>query len=48
MTTTQRMTYADLMALPDDGYLHELVRGEILPMPPPKGEHGYIADLFPY
>lgn len=42
MTTTQRMTYADLMALPDDGYLHELVRGEILRMPPPKGEHGYI------
>jgi hypothetical protein len=42
MTTTRRMTYADLMALPDDGRLHELVRGEIRSMPPAKGPHGGI------
>jgi Uma2 family endonuclease len=42
MATLQRMTFDDLQALPDDGYLYELVRGEILRMPPPKEEHGYI------
>jgi Uma2 family endonuclease len=42
MPTSQRMSFADLMAQPDDGCLHELVRGEILRMPPPKGEHGAI------
>jgi Uma2 family endonuclease len=42
MTTLQRMTFDDLMAQPDDGYLHELVRGEILRMPPPKTKHGYV------
>lgn len=39
-TTTRRMTYDDLMATPEDEYLYELVRGEILRMPPPKGRHG--------
>jgi Uma2 family endonuclease len=42
MTTAQRKTFDDLMALPDDGHRYELVRGEILRMPPPKGEHPYI------
>jgi Uma2 family endonuclease len=42
MATTRQMTYADLMAQPDDGDLHELVRGEIRSMPPPKGDHGGI------
>src|SRR5579859_7522104 len=42
MTTTRRMTYADLLAQPDDGSLHELVRGELRSMPPPKGDHGGI------
>ena len=42
MTTLQRMTYDDLMSLPEDEYLHELVRGEIVRMPPPKGKHGRI------
>lgn len=41
MTTRQRATADDLMALPDDSYLHELVRGEIIRMPPPKEGHGY-------
>jgi Uma2 family endonuclease len=36
------MTFADLMAQPDDGYVYELVRGEILRMPPPKGDHGDV------
>ncbi len=42
MTTLQRMTFDDLMAQPDDGYLYELVRGEIIRMPPPKEDHGDI------
>ncbi len=29
MAILQRMTYADFRALPEDGMLHELVRGEI-------------------
>jgi Uma2 family endonuclease len=36
------MTFADLLAQPDDGYVYELVRGEILRMPPPKGDHGRV------
>jgi Uma2 family endonuclease len=36
------MTYADLMAQRDDDCLHELVRGNILRLPLPKGEHGYV------
>lgn len=46
MVTTQRKTIEDLLATPDDGYRYELVRGEILRMPPSRGEHGAIeADL---
>jgi Uma2 family endonuclease len=43
MVTQQRMTYEDLIAQPDDGCRHELVRGEILRMPHPKGRHGLVA-----
>jgi Uma2 family endonuclease len=42
MVTQQRMTYEDLMSMPDDGNRHELVRGEIVCMPPPKGHHGLV------
>jgi Uma2 family endonuclease len=42
MTVVHSATYDDLMALPDDGFLHELVRGEIRRMPPPKGQHGHV------
>jgi Uma2 family endonuclease len=42
MPTSRRMTYADLMAQRDDDCLHELVRGNILRLPLPKGEHGYV------
>jgi Uma2 family endonuclease len=38
----RRMTIEEFMALPDDGNLHELVRGEVRSMPPPKGVHGFI------
>ncbi len=44
MTTTRRMTYDDLMALPEDGGRHELVRGEIRVTPPPKGGHGGVES----
>lgn len=37
-----QMTVAEFMALPDDGNRHELVRGELRVMPPPKGVHGLV------
>jgi Uma2 family endonuclease len=42
VTTAQRTTLDEFMALPEDGYRHELVRGEITCMPPPKGGHGRL------
>jgi Uma2 family endonuclease len=42
MATIQRMTFEDLAALPDDENRHELVRGEIIGMPPPQGDHGHL------
>jgi Uma2 family endonuclease len=42
MAIMQRATYDDFMALPNDGDRHELVRGEILRTPPPKGKHGRV------
>jgi Uma2 family endonuclease len=44
MTTAQRQSFDDLMATPDDEWLYELVRGEILRMPPPQGPHGRIES----
>ena len=38
----KRMTVEEFMALPDDGNRHELARGELRVMPPPKGEHGFV------
>jgi Uma2 family endonuclease len=38
----KRTTLDEFLALPDDGNLHEFVRGEIRVMPPPKGRHGRI------
>ena len=38
-TTTHLMTAEDLLNMPDDGYRHELVKGELLTMTPPKHEH---------
>lgn len=36
-------TADDLWSLPDDGFLHELVAGEIRVMVPPGAEHGRVA-----
>jgi len=41
---TRPMTVAEFMALPNDGNRHELVRGELRVMPPPKGVHGLIEN----
>ncbi len=38
----QHVTLEEFLALPDDGNLHELVRGEVRVMPPPKGRHGFV------
>jgi len=40
---TQLHTAADLLALPNDGWRYELVRGELRQMPPAGSEHGGIA-----
>jgi Uma2 family endonuclease len=46
-TQMQRMTADELLQLPDDGMLHELVQGELRTMAPPGAEHGKIAgELF--
>jgi Uma2 family endonuclease len=42
MATKTRMTYEDLMRQTDESVRHELVRGEILCMTPPKGRHGRV------
>jgi Uma2 family endonuclease len=42
MVITHRTTLEEFMALPSDEFRHELVRGVIVSMPPPKGEHGFI------
>ena len=42
---TRLMTADELFRLPDDGMRHELVRGELLTMTPPGGEHGDIASI---
>ena len=39
---SRHMSLAEFMALPDDGNLHEFVRGEVRVMPPPKGRHGRV------
>jgi len=33
---------ADLAALPEGGWLYELVAGRLVRMPPPNGRHGYL------
>lgn len=41
--TPKLMTWQELADLPDDGMRHELVRGVLLTMPPPKVPHGRVA-----
>lgn len=45
MTTTQThlMTVEELAQLPDDSMCHELIKGELLTMPPPGDEHGAVT-----
>ena len=43
MTTTRLMTAEELLVMPGDGLLHELVKGELRSMPPPGDEHGDIT-----
>jgi Uma2 family endonuclease len=42
-TQTKPMTAADLLALPDDEFRYELIRGELRKMAPTGGRHGMIA-----
>jgi Uma2 family endonuclease len=42
-TTTHLMTAEELMNLDDDSHRHELIKGELLTMPPPKAEHGRVS-----
>src|SRR5689334_25181191 len=42
-TTTHLMTAEDLLNMPDDGYRHELIKGELLTMPVPKLLHGAVT-----
>ena len=49
MTTTaiaipRLLTAADLLALPDDGRRRQLIRGELIEMPPASDEHGLLGD----
>ena len=47
MTTAKKLLTADdLMAMPDDGKRYELIRGELIEMPPASHEHGWIAERF--
>ena len=41
--TPKLMTWQEFADLPDDGMRHELVRGVLLTMPPPKVPHGRVA-----
>ena len=45
MSTTQThlMTAEELMNLDDDYHRHELIKGELLTMPPPKSVHGRVT-----
>jgi Uma2 family endonuclease len=42
-TITKLVTAEELLAMPDDGFRYELVKGELIRMPPPGHEHGIVA-----
>ena len=39
----RQITSEELLNMPDDGFRHELVRGELRKMPPAGSEHGHVA-----
>ena len=43
-TATRLMTAEELLAMPDDGYRYELVRGELVKLMGTGVEHAYTAD----
>ncbi|MDX6443429.1 MAG: hypothetical protein QOH71_503 [Blastocatellia bacterium] len=52
-TLTKPVTADELLAMPDDGYRYELVKGELQMSPPPGSEHGEVTmnlagSLFEY
>ena len=49
MTTAQKLlTAEDLLAMPDDGRRCELIRGELIEMPPPSVLHGIVTGRIGY
>ncbi len=47
MTTAKKLlTAADLLAMPDDGKRYQLIRGELIEMPPTSHEHGRVTERF--
>ena len=47
MTTAKKLLTADdLLAMPDNGMRQELVRGELIEMPPPGFMHGVVVGRF--
>lgn len=42
-TETKLMTADELLQMPDDGFRHELVKGELKRMPPTGDEHGRVT-----
>src|SRR5688500_15428079 len=42
-TETQLMTADELLAMPDDGFRYELIKGELIRMPPPGHIHGRVT-----
>ena len=43
VVATKPMTADELLAMPDDGFRYELVRGELRKMPPPGYDHGLFG-----
>ena len=47
MTTAKKLLTADdLLAMPDDGKRYELIRGDLIEMPPASHEHGRVTARF--
>jgi len=42
-TEVKLMTADELLAMPDDGFVYELIKGELIKMSPPGHEHGLVT-----